>query len=66
MSTDRVLAWLGVAIGILGLIPIFQNSSLQLRLAYAVALTLLLVLFIFLYRSGRGPQYATLSMTGQC
>jgi hypothetical protein len=62
MSTDRILAWVGVAIGILGLIPIFLDSSMQLRLAYAVVLTLLLVLFAVLYRSGRGPQYATLSM----
>lgn len=63
MSTDRILAWVGVAIGILGLIPIFRDSSLQLRVAYAVILLLLLVLFTFLYRSGRGPQYATRSMT---
>lgn len=62
MSTDRMLAWVGVATGILGLIPIFLNSSLQLRVVYAVTLVLLLALFFTLYRSGRGPQYATLSM----
>jgi hypothetical protein len=62
MSTDRILAWVGLAIGILGLIPIFRDSSLQLTIAYVVVLTLLVILFAFLYRSGRGPQYATLSM----
>jgi hypothetical protein len=62
MSTDRVLAWVGVAIGILGLIPIFRDSSLQLKLTYAVCLILLLAFFAFLYRNGRGPQYTILSM----
>jgi hypothetical protein len=62
MNTDRVLAWVGVAIGILGLIPIFRDASLQLAIAYTIVLALLLILFAFLYRSGRGPQYATLSM----
>lgn len=62
MSTDRILAWVGVAIGMLGLIPIFRDSPLQLRVAYTAILVLLLVLFAVLYRSGRGPQYSTLSM----
>jgi hypothetical protein len=62
LSADRILAWLGLTIGLLGLIPIFRDSSAQLRLAYCFALLLLLILFAVLYRSGRGPQYSTLSM----
>jgi hypothetical protein len=58
-----MLAWVGVGIGILGLIPIFGGASVQLRIAYASALILLLVLFTVLYRIGRGPQYSTISMT---
>lgn len=62
MNTDRLLAWVGVAIGILGLIPIFRDASNQVRLAYATGLVALLITFMVLYRAGKGPQYSTMSM----
>jgi membrane protein implicated in regulation of membrane protease activity len=62
MNTDRMLAWVGLTIGILGLIPIFRDASLQLQIAYSVVLVLLVAFFVFVYRSGRGPSYETLLM----
>lgn len=62
MSTDRMLAWVGVVIGLLGLIPIFESANLQLRIAYSIILFLLLAGFIFLYRYGRGPIYETIRL----
>jgi hypothetical protein len=62
LNTDRLLAWVGVVIGILGLIPIFRDSAVQFQLVYGVTLCVLLVLFVVLYRTGRGPQYETLSI----
>lgn len=58
-NTDRWLAVVGVVIGLLGLIPIFRDANIQIRVLYLVALALLLLLFWYLYRSGRGPQYST-------
>jgi hypothetical protein len=61
-NTDRALAVVGIVIGLLGLIPIFRESSNQLRVSYVAALALLFAVFYVLYKSGRGPQYSTTSM----
>jgi len=60
MSTDKMLAWAGLVIGLLGLIPIVRDASVQVRAAYLIALALLIVTFTAIAFTGRGPNYQTL------
>ncbi len=60
MNTDRMLAWAGLVIGLLGLIPIFRDTSVQIRVAYLIALALLLVVFALPVFTARGLNYKTL------
>lgn len=59
MNTDRMIGLAGLLIGILGLIPIFRDASMQVRIAYLIALLLLSAVFLVLIFNGRGPNYKT-------
>ena len=45
-NTDRLLATVGVLIGLLGLVPIFRDASNELRIRYVVALALFIGYFL--------------------
>jgi hypothetical protein len=48
MNADRKIAWLGIALSALGLLPIFRDASIQLIIAYCVAFLSLLGFFLYL------------------
>lgn len=60
MSTDRRIAWFGIGLSLLGLIPIFRDASLQLIVAYCLLFGALLAFFLYAAFRTSGPQYATL------
>jgi hypothetical protein len=62
MSTDRKIAWLGIGLSALGLVPIFRDAKTQLIVAYCVAFLAVLAFFLYTVYRTSGPQYTTTSL----
>jgi len=62
MSTDRKIAWLGILLSCLGLIPIFRDSNSQVIIAYCAAFLSLVALFLYAVFRTSGPQFTTISL----
>jgi hypothetical protein len=62
MSTDRKIAWFGVLLSALGLIPIFRDANSQVIVAYCAAFASLVVLFLYAVFRTSGPQFTTVSL----
>jgi hypothetical protein len=56
MSTDRKIAWFGIGLALLGLIPIFRDANMQLRVAYCAAFLFLVAFFLYAAYRTSGPQ----------
>lgn len=61
MSTDRIPAWLGVALALLALTPTLLDPSWQIRIAYGSVIILLFVVTALIYNSIPKAQYHTLA-----
>ena len=62
MSTDRKIAWFGVALSALGLIPILRDASVQLMAAYCLLFFSLFGFFLYAAYRTSGPQFSTVSL----
>lgn len=62
MSTDRKIAWFGIALSALGLVPIFRDANTQLIVAYCLLFLALLGFFLYAAYRTSGPQFSTVSL----
>lgn len=62
MSTDRKIAWMGIILSVLGLLPIFRDANSQLMVAYCLLFLALLGFFLYAVYRTSGPQYTTVSL----
>ena len=62
MSTDRKIAWFGIGLSVLGLIPIFRDANVQIIVAYCLLFFALVGFFLYAAYRTSGPQYTTLSL----
>jgi hypothetical protein len=60
VSTDRKLAWLGIGLSLLGLIPIFRDANTQLIVAYCLLFVALTGAFVYVALRTSGPQFTTI------
>lgn len=61
-TTDRKIAWFGIGLSALALIPIFRDSNIQLISAYSIAFFALLAVFVVSVFRTSGPQFTTTSI----
>jgi len=62
MSSDRKIAWFGIGLSVLGLIPIFRDASVQLIVVYCLLFLVLVGFFLYAAYRTSGPQYTTISL----
>jgi hypothetical protein len=62
MSADRKIAWFGIGLSVLGLLPIFRDANTQLIVAYCLLFLALIAFFIYAAYRTSGPQFSTVSL----
>jgi hypothetical protein len=62
MNTDRKIAWFGIGLSALGLLPIFRDANTQLMVAYCLLFLALLGFFLYAAYRTSGPQFSTVSL----